>query len=410
MTPARITGLALLSPAGRTVEANVGAWRAGRAAGADAGLDPPLDRVPLARLPDSDELRAAEARWGDRAAALGVLAAGDALASAGLDDAWMRRDRSALVVGTSKAGVLTALTAADAVRSGDRDRAARAAANLWPWGTPGGPCAALLRRYHPGGPIHTVVAACATGLAALAQGAAVVADGRADTAVVVATDASIHPLFIGAFRTMGALARWDEVPADACRPFSADREGFVLSEGAAAIVLQAPRVCGQPGNPTAPVVTVAGAAVGSQGGHLVRPNASAAALADVIRLARARAGWADDPVALIHAHGTGTPAGDRAETAAIRRALGTAADRVVVVSTKPVTGHLLGAAGLAQAVLTVRAMQTHLIPPAVNYRRRDPACDLDYNTDGPRRTAVTRALCLANGFGGASATVALATA
>ncbi len=401
MSAARITGLSLISPAGRTAEANVRAWRDGRAAGADAGLATPMDRVPLARLPDSDDLRAAEARWGDRAAALAVLAAEDALASAGLDDAWMRRGGSCVVVGTSKGGVLTALAAADAVRRGDRPAAAR----LWPWGTPGGAATALLGRYRPGGTVHTVAAACATGLAALARAAALLAEGAADTVLVVATDASIHPLFIGAFWTMGALARWERTPADACRPFSADREGFVLSEGAAAVVLQRAGACAA--TATDPVVTIAGAAVGSQGGHLVRPSASPAALAEVIRLACDRGRWADGRVDLIHAHGTGTPAGDRAETAAIRRALPAAADRAVVVSTKPVTGHLLGAAGLAQAVLTVRAMQTGLIPRAINYRRPDPACDLDYNTDGPRRIAVTRALCTASGFGGACAAVAL---
>ncbi|NLF31464.1 MAG: hypothetical protein GX591_11340 [Planctomycetes bacterium] len=409
MTAPRITGLSLISPAGRTVEENLSAWHAGRAAGTDAGLEPPMDRVPLARLSSGDELRAAEARWGDRAAALGVLAAEDALASAGLDDTWMARGGSSMVVGTSKSGVLTALAAADVLRSGDREGAEAAAARIWPWGTPGGACTALLQRYRPGGSVHTVASACATGLAALAQGAALLAEGRADTVLVVATEASIHPLFIGAFWTMGALARWDSTPADACRPFSADREGFVLAEGAAAIVLQAPHACGRIGNLPGPAVAVAGAAVGSQGGDLVRPNASAGALAALIRLACGRAGWTDGHADLIHAHGTGTPAGDRAETAAIRRAL-VGADRAVVVSTKPITGHMLGAAGLAQAVLTVRAMQTGRIPQAVNYRRSDPACDLDYNTDGPRRVDVARALCMANGFGGGSAVVALTEA
>ena len=120
-----------------------------------------------------------------------------------------------------------------------------------------------------------------------------------------------------------------------------------------------------------------------------------------------RAAWQAGDVHLIHAHGTGTLAGDLAETRAIRQAFGSSADRIPVIATKPVTAHLLGAAGLAQAVLTVRIMQLGVIPPTANLRRADPACDLDYNPGGPRRHEARRSICLASGFGGAMAAVAM---
>lgn len=450
MPRAVITGTSLICPAGVTADSTFQACLAGRCAAIGAGLPAPMARIPLARLPEIPRLAACP--WPEPSAGLAVLAAQDALAEAGLEPGWMRREQSAMVVATSKAGVLTAIACHEAMRQtlgqgggdrksatsdnhatggGDQTGTVRARGGsvrlagwlehwapstppagsgnrleqFWPWATPACALSALCQAYQPGGEISSVVMACAAGLAALAQGARLIADGRADTVLVVAADASIHPLFVGSFWRMGVLAKWSVTPGDACRPFAADRCGFVLSEGAGAIVLQASDTRNRKSEHSA--VSVAGWATGSQGADLVRPQEAAEPVAGVISTMLRRSDWPAGTVDLVHAHGTATPAGDLTETQAIKTALGPAARGIPVIATKPITGHMLGVAGLAQAVLTVKAMQAGRIPPTANLRQSDPQCDLDYNPAGPRELDVRRAICIANGFGGGVAVVGL---
>jgi 3-oxoacyl-(acyl-carrier-protein) synthase len=404
MPSAVITGASLICPAGLSAEAVFDACLAKRCAGDDCGLPAPLERIPLAILPEIPEL--AESAFAERSAALAVLAARDALADAGIDDAWMRRETSAIVAGTSKAGVLTALAANESVyrNVGRNRRSTEKLGRLWQGGLPSCALEALVQTYRPGGEVRSVVAACATGLVALSQGAALIASGLADTVLVVAADATIHPLFVASFARMGVLAKWSSTPADACRPFSADRTGFVLSEGSAAMVLQADSATRTDGRPA---VRVCGWCLGNQAGHLVQPNDSGDALAHFIATAIRRSGWTTDSVGLVHAHGTATLAGDLAETRAIRTAFGRAPGRFPVLASKPITGHMLGAAGLAQAVITRCALQAGVVPPTANLNHPDPACDLDCNPQGPRPMSAGRALCLASGFGGSSAALAM---
>lgn len=399
MPRAVITGTSLISPAGADADEAFGAWLTKRCAGQDAGLAAPLDRVPLARL--ADGVLAADPRWSEPTAALAVAAARAALREAGLDAAHMRRPQSAIVAATSKGGVLTAL----ADHAGRLGLAAQAAAGeLWQWGTPACALSALSEYYRPGGAVTNVVAACASGLAAVAHGARLIAAGEADTVLVVAADASIHPLFVGSFWRMGVLAAWRERPGDACRPFAADRCGFVLSEGAGAVVLQALHAVSRNRDSCPAVVSWAG---GAAADNLVGGETPADAQAVVLRTALGRAGWSADGVGMVHAHATGTVHGDRAEAQAVRHALGQAADHTPVLASKPITGHMLGAAGLAQLVLTAKALQAGIAPPTANHASPDPQCRIDCNPSAARPLRIGRALCLASGFGGAIAAVAL---
>lgn len=407
MTAALVSGMSLICPAGRTPAAAFRACLAGRASGADAGLPAPMNRVPLALLAPDDRLAELEARFGERSAALGVLAAREALADAGLAPTWMRRDRSALVVGTSKAGALGLLAAMDAVRGGAAAGEAAGSGTprpLWPWGTPACVAGAVAEDLQPAGEVWSVVAACASGLAAVANGARLIAEGRADTVLVVAADATVHPLFIDSFWRLGVLATWSDEPRDACRPFSRGRCGFVLAEGAAAVVLQAPHSASALSDHRC---VVRAWASGSLAADLVRPADGHQVQAAVLKSAMNRAGWPAKAVDLVHAHGTGTVAGDLAESRAIHMALGSQADQVPVISTKPITGHMLGAAGMAQAVLTVETLRNGLIPPTANLREPDPECTLDYNPAGPQRGDLRRATCLAAGFGGTVVALAI---
>ncbi len=412
MSHAVVTGLSLICPAGLTADAWA-ACRAGRAVGVDAGLPAPLDRLPVARLGNSPALAGPGlSEPGERSAGLALLAARDALADAGLDANVFAREATALVTASSKAGVLSALAAhrkslggaGDTVPDFGPPGGGAGPGELWRWGTPACVLEALARAYRPAGEVQALVTACASGLSALAAGARLIALGRADTVLVVAADATIHPLFLGSFARMGVLARWEHDPADACRPYASDRGGFVMSEGAAAVVLQAPRRAGE--NRKGPSVAVAGWFSGAQGGDLVRIATGQDALAGGLARLIGRVGWPADAIDWIHAHGTGTVAGDLAEARAIHAALGPAVRKTPVVSTKPVTGHMLGAAGLAQAVLTVLAIRAGIVPPTANCRQPDPACDLDCNPAGPRPADLRRAVCLATGFGGSVAGVA----
>ncbi len=406
-----VTGASLISPAGRTADEAFAACLAGRAVGTPAGLPEPLGRIPVAKLPDFPEVAEAQRIWPERSAALAVLAARDALADAMLDDDWMQRERSSLVCGVSKAGAMTAIAANEARLAGTTDP--QMLRRLWRWGTPACVADAVTDAIPLGGQSVSVVAACATGLAAIARGAAMIASGAADTVLVVAADATLHPLFLGSFWRMGVLAPWRDTPTDACRPFDVDRSGFVLSEGAAAIVLRAKpagtiaarsdnRSCQDPNS-----VRISGWATGCQASHLVRPADSAQALATIIRSALAQADLAPDAVDLVHAHGTGTRSGDLAECQAIGAALGGHVRTIPVLSTKPATGHMLGAAGVAQVVLTVKAMQAGSVPPTANLANPDPACSVGTVQAGPIQREIHRAVCTAAGFGGTIVAIAM---
>jgi 3-oxoacyl-[acyl-carrier-protein] synthase II len=253
------------------------------------------------------------------------------------------------------------------------------------------------------GPNLCITTACAAGGHAVGEGARWIRDGMADVCIAGGTEASVLPLTLSAFSQMQALTRNPD-PATASRPFDRERDGFILSEGACALVLEAAE------RATARGATIYAEIVGygatADAYHITAPEPEGLGAMGAIAACLEDAGEPPDAVDYVNAHGTSTPLNDAAETRAIKKALGDHAQRVAVSSTKSMTGHMLGAAGAVEASVISLAISRGVIPPTINYRTPDEECDLDYVPNEARRAPVRFAISNSFGFGGQNAVVA----
>jgi 3-oxoacyl-[acyl-carrier-protein] synthase II len=253
------------------------------------------------------------------------------------------------------------------------------------------------------GPNYAPVSACATGSHAVGEGAEVVRRGDADAVLAGGTEACMHPLILAGFCAMRGLAAEEEYPPRASRPFDATRAGFVIGEGAGALVLEelgAARARG-----ATIYAEVLGYGTSNDAYHMAAPEPDATGVALMMRAALDRAGVEPERVGYINAHGTSTPLGDAAETKAIRDVFGEHANRLAVSSTKSVMGHCFGAAGALEAQMAALAVHHGILPPTINYEHPDPVCDLDYVPNEAREARVDVALSNAMGLGGHNACV-----
>lgn len=251
------------------------------------------------------------------------------------------------------------------------------------------------------GPNNTLATACSAGTQAIGEGLRQIQRGDADVVFAGGTDAAVNPVSILGFSLLGTLSRRNEVPGAASRPFDRDRDGFVVGEGAAMLVLERESVARARGATV--LAELAGYGVTCDAYRITdeRPDAGEAARA--IRLCLEDGGATASDVGYINAHGTGTHMNDIVETRAIRQALGTAADSVGVSSTKSMIGHLLAAAGAVELVAAVLALRRGLLPPTINLDTPDPECDLDYTPWVARPRHLDAALSNSFGFGGQNA-------
>jgi 3-oxoacyl-[acyl-carrier-protein] synthase II len=255
------------------------------------------------------------------------------------------------------------------------------------------------------GPNFATISACASGSHAVGEGYRMISGGLTDVALVGGSESATLPLTVAAFAQMQALTRNPD-PETASRPFDADRDGFVLSEGACALVLE------EEGRARARGATIyaelAGYGASADAFHITAPDPKGTGAALAIRLALQDAGEDADAVDYVNAHGTSTPLNDASETLAIKSALGeAAAGAVAVSSTKSMTGHMLGAAGAVEAAVCALAVRHGLLPPTIHYRTPDPDCDLDVVPNEPRAADVRLAISDSFGFGGQNAVVVL---
>jgi len=254
------------------------------------------------------------------------------------------------------------------------------------------------------GPNTCIVTACAAGAHAVGEATRYIQGGMADVCIAGGTEASVLPLTISAFSQMQALTKNPD-PSVACRPFDRDRDGFVLSEGAGALILEdAERAVARGAHVYA---EVAGYGATADAYHITAPQPEGLGAIQAMELALESAGERPDAVDYINAHGTSTQLNDAAETRAIKKVLGDHAHRVAVSSTKSMTGHMLGAAGAVEAGVAALAVSRGTIPPTVNWANRDDDCDLDYVPNEARRADVRLALSNSFGFGGQNAVLAL---
>ncbi|MBI3945717.1 MAG: beta-ketoacyl-ACP synthase II [Armatimonadetes bacterium] len=251
------------------------------------------------------------------------------------------------------------------------------------------------------GPNTAVVTACATGTHAIGDAGEIIKRGDADVMIAGGTEAAITPMGVGGFCAARALSTRNDEPERASRPFDRERDGFVIGEGAGVVVLEAEECARARGARI--YAELAGYAMTADAYHITQPAPNGEGATRAMALALKDAGVAPEEVGYINAHGTSTEQNDAAETAAIKRVFGEHARRLMVSSTKSMTGHLLGAAGGVEAVACALAIQRGVVPPTTNYEHPDPACDLDYVPNTAREARVGVAMSNSFGFGGHNA-------
>jgi len=400
-----VTGLGVISPMGLDVPTmwqNLVAGRSGigpithfdpsdfavRIAGEARGFDP------------ADYMPAKEVRRTDRFVQFAVAATQQAVAQARLTVDQTIADQVGVIVGVGMGGINTYSRELGVLtEKGPR----RVSPFLIPMITVDMAAVQIAILTGATGPNFGLSSACSTGSDAIGQAYEAIRRGNAQAMIAGGTEAAVTPIGVAAFDQMRALSHRNEEPERASRPFDAERDGFVISEGGAILVLENLSFAVKRG--AEPLAQVAGYANTSDAVSIVAPAEGGMGAARAMALALKKAGLSPEEVDLVIAHGTSTPLGDAHETMALKRVFGTRAYRVPISATKSMTGHLLGAAGALQAIITVMAVREGIIPPTINYTTPDPQCDLDYVPNGARRASIKVALSNSFGFGGHNVTL-----
>lgn len=258
-------------------------------------------------------------------------------------------------------------------------------------------------KYGAKGPNVSSVSACATGTHSIGDAYQMIRRGDADAMIAGGTESVVTPLAVGGFAVMRALSTRNDDPQAASRPFEKNRDGFVLAEGAGIVILEEYEAAKKRGAKI--YGEVVGYGLTGDAYHLTAPSPGGEGAARCMKMALDNAGVNPEEVDFINAHGTSTPMNDLYETLAIKQVFGAHASKLMVSSTKSMTGHLLGAAGGVEAVYTLMSMQNGIATPTINYQEPDPECDLDFVPNTPREARISCALSNSFGFGGTNATL-----
>ncbi len=253
------------------------------------------------------------------------------------------------------------------------------------------------------GPNYSIVSACSSGAHSIGEAAMMIRYGRTDVMVAGGAEMATSPVGLGGFAAARALSKRNDDPQRASRPWDRDRDGFVLSDGAGVVVLEEYESAKARGATI--YAELVGVGMNSDAYHMTAPSVDGSGAAKCMQLALEDAGLNLDQVDYINAHGTSTPAGDLAETMAVKRAFGDHAHKLCVSSTKSMTGHMLGAAGGAEAVFSVLSLHNQVVPPTINLENQDPDCDLDYVPNTAREMKLDVVLSNSFGFGGTNGTL-----
>jgi 3-oxoacyl-[acyl-carrier-protein] synthase II len=248
------------------------------------------------------------------------------------------------------------------------------------------------------GPNFAPVSACASSAHAIGEAAAIIRRGEADVMIAGGSEAPLARMVVAGFNAMGALSTRNEDPEAASRPFDAERDGFVLGEGGAALILESAEHAAR--RRATVLADLTGYGTTDDANHMVQPAPGGIGAARAMTLALDAAGLRPEEIDYINAHGTSTPLNEKFETQAIKAAFGDAAQRVAISSTKSMTGHLLGAAGALEAALAIMAIEHGMLPPTINQTSPDPDCDLDYVPNVARSATVEHVMSNSMGFGG----------
>ncbi len=414
MTEIVITGIGATTPLGGDMAST---W-AGMVAGTSGvhaiteewAADLPVKIAAHVKVDPSELIDRVKARRLDRSTQLALIAAQQAWTDAGFD--WEAGEgvdphRLSVSVASGIGGLHSLLNNWDA----QRDKGYR---RVSPFTIPmlmaNAPAANVGLAIHAKAGVHTPVSACASSNEAISLGLDLLRLGRADVAVVGGTEATIHPLPLAAFGQMQALSRRNDEPERASRPWDADRDGFVMGEGSAILVIESLEHARARGAKI--YGTIAGAGITADSYDMVQPDPSGEGQSHAMQKALQDAGLSASDIRHVNAHGTSTPAGDMTEAHSIRTALGKAADNVVVTSTKSMTGHLLGGAGALETLATLMALRERIVPPTINLEHPEAGLDVDVaaNVARPLPEGDLAALNNSFGFGGHNVAIAITNA
>ncbi|MEK9659770.1 MAG: beta-ketoacyl-ACP synthase II [Chloroflexota bacterium] len=399
-----VTGMGAMTPLGESVDAFWEGLTAGRSGvgpmtEADATDYPCCISGEVSGFDPDAYIDRRESRRMARFSQLGVAATGQALAQAGITPGSVDSERLGVVFGNGNGGFPTI----DASMRLLLDKGGmRLSPFFFPMILPNMAAANISRLFGARGPSSTVVTACAASTQSVGEAAELVRRGGADVVITGGAEAGISQLGLAGFAVMRALStKRNDTPAEASRPFDADRDGFIPAEGAGILIVES--LAHALGRGAVPLAEVLGFAASSDAYHQFQPEENGAGAARAVRWALEDAGIGPQDVGYINAHGTSTPLNDAAETKAIKRVFGDLAYKIPISSTKSMIGHALGGAGGMEAVACVQTVRTGLIHPTINYTTPDPECDLDYVPNVARKADVPIALSNSFGFGGQNA-------
>jgi 3-oxoacyl-[acyl-carrier-protein] synthase II len=401
-----VTGLGIVCPLGSTI---VDAWAA--ILRGESGIGP-ITRFDVSAFPvrfagavrgfeTGQYIPPKEARRMDEFMHYGIAAGIQAVTDAGIDFDKLDRERCGVVTGAGIGGLGTIETEHDAYRAANNPR------KISPFFVPSTIInmisGHLSIRYGLRGPNLGIVTACSTSTHALGLAARCIQYGDADLVIAGGSEMATTPMALGGFAQAQALSRRNDSPTTASRPWDKERDGFVLGDGGGAMVLEDFEHARRRGARI--YAELAGFGMSGDAHHITAPLEDGEGARLAMRNALSDAGLNADQVQYLNAHATSTPLGDKAETIAMKRAFGEHAKKLAVSSTKSMTGHLLGAAGVVEALFSVLALRDQVAPPTINYTTPDPDCDLDFVPNTARQMRIDVAMSNSFGFGGTNGTL-----
>jgi 3-oxoacyl-[acyl-carrier-protein] synthase II len=401
-----VTGLGMITPLGLDVETTwaqlcAGASGVGCVTRFDAtGFTTRIAAEVKGFVPENFMDRK-DAKRNDRFVQLGIAAAKEAVAHAGIEWGVVNPDRVGVIIGSGIGGIETFETQHKIYLDRGADRVSPFFIPMMISNMASGQVS-----IHTGakGPNFTTVSACTSSANALGEAIRLLQHDDADVVIAGGAEATITPMAFAGFCSMKAMSTRNQEPQKASRPFDRDRDGFVMGEGAAVLVVEREEHARRRGAPI--LCEIAGYGASGDAYHITSPTPGGEGAARSMERALADAELLPSDIQYINAHGTSTLPNDRTETQAVKRVFGEQASRVMLASTKSMTGHLLGAAGAMEAAVCVLVIERGVVPPTINYENPDPECDLDCVPNRAREVHVTAALSNSMGFGGHNASLA----
>ncbi len=402
-----ITGMGTVNPLGLTVEES---WR--NAVNGVSGVGPiTLFDSSALNVHFAAEVKgfepekymdAKEARRRDRFEQLGAAAAKDALASSGLEITEANSGRVGVLVSSAIGGIKSLQ---DAVITNHTEGPRRVSPFLIPMLMPNGAAGMIAIDHQIKGPCFSVASACASGSDGIGTAFLMLKAGMIDAALAGAAEMTICAVGVAAFDRVGAMSRRNDDYSMAPQPFDKNRDGLVMGEGAAVLVLE--RESDAKARGANILAELAGYGATSDAFHVTAPHEQGAGGSAAMQMALASARANMDELGYINAHGTGTSLNDLSETRAVKAAFGERAYKIPISSTKSMTGHMMGATGALEAIFCVQAIRDGILPPTIHYETPDPECDLDYIPNEAREKKINLAISNAFGFGGHNAVLAI---